>query len=64
MAEKQDLLLLTIHRKWWGKGRREEVEPILPQLQKYLLTFSSQLSPVLLRVERLPLSQVQINLPP
>ena len=64
MAEKQDLLLLTIHRKWWGKGRREEVEPRLPQVQKYLLTFSSQLSPILLGVERLPLSQVQINLPP
>ena len=64
MAEKQYLLLLTIHRKWWGKGRREDVEPILPQLQKYLPTSSSQLSPILLGVKRLSLSQVQINLLP
>ena len=62
--EKQGLLLLTIHRKWWGEGRREEVEPILSQLQKYLPTFSSQLSPILLGVERLSLLQVQINLLP
>lgn len=38
MAEKQDLLLLTIHRKWWGKrkGRGGTNTPPTSKVPSYL----------------------------